>query len=107
MKAKLMRVQKEPSKRIKFDLQLHVPEKDKFLAVIGGRFAVLANLGDQSIEDMNEAANTALLETAEDALGRKRKKNNEWVTGEIHDLCDQRIKFKPHRNKNEATMEKY
>ena len=64
MKAKLKRVQKEPSKRIKFDLQLHVPEKDKFLAVIGGRFAVLANLSDQSIKDMNEAANTALLETA-------------------------------------------
>ena len=36
MKAKLKRVQKEPSKRIKFDLQLHVPEKDKFMAVIGG-----------------------------------------------------------------------
>ena len=65
-----------------------------------GRFAVLANLGDQSIEDMNEATNTALLESAEEVLGRKRNENKEKVTGEIHDLCDQRVKFKPHRNKN-------
>ena len=107
MKAKLKRLQKEPSKRIKFDLQLHVPEKDDFLAVIGGRFAMLANLGDQSIEAMHEAASRALLETAEEVLGRKSKKNNEWVTGEILDLCDQRIEFKPHRNKNEATIDKY
>ena len=49
---------------------------------------MLANLGEQSIEDMNEAANTALLETTEEVLGRKRKKTNDCMTGEILDLCD-------------------
>ena len=74
---------------IKFDLEkLNDPEiASVFKDQIGGRFAAL-NLPDSSVEELAGDFKEVVLETAEEILGRWRKKIQPWVTNDILDLCD-------------------
>lgn len=38
------------------------------------------------------------MSAAQDVLGKKKKKNQPWVTNEVIDLCDERRKLKGKRN---------
>ena len=91
MKLKLKKRQKPANPRIKFDLErLDDPEvAEIFQARIGGRFAALSIL-DKDINELTTSLNEAVLETAEEVVGRQRKKHKPWVTNDILDLCDER-----------------
>ena len=42
----------------------------------------------------------SLVSTAEEVLGKQRKKIQPWVTNEVLDLCDQRRQLKQQKNAN-------
>lgn len=98
------RLQKD-TPRIKFDLEkLRDPEIAKeFQATVGGKFAAL-NLIDKDINELTNALNESLTESAEQILGKRRPKHNPWMTNEILNLCDQRraLKCKKHTNEEGA-----
>ena len=91
MKLKLNKLFHAPNPRIKFDLEkLNDPEiASVFKAEVGGRFAAL-NLVDSSFEELAGDFKEVVLESAEEILGRRRKKIQPWVTNDILDLCDKR-----------------
>ena len=95
MKIKLKKKYKAAQTRIKFDLEkLKDPEvAEMFQAQLGGKFAAL-NLVDIEINDLTDSMNEAVRETAEEVLGRHRKKHHPWVTDNILDLCDKRRALK-------------
>ena len=45
----------------------------------------------------------SLVSTAEEVLGKQRKKIQPWVTNEVLDLCDQRRQLKQQRYANTET----
>ena len=107
MKVKLKKKQKPTNPRIKFDLEkLDDPEvAEIFQARIGGRFAAL-NLLDKDINDLITSFNEAVRETAEEVVGRQRKKHQPWVTNDILDLCDER-KQEKEKHSNQEGAERY
>ena len=68
-----------------------------FQAQLGGRFAAL-NLLDNDINSLTDNFNEAVRETAEEVLGRQRKKKQPWVSNDILDLCDERRSLKKTRH---------
>ena len=45
----------------------------------------------------------SLVSTAEEVLGKQRKKIHPWVTNEVLDLCDQRLQLKLQKYANTET----
>ena len=95
MKVRLKKKFQAANPRIKFDLEkLKDPEVNEvFQAQLGGRFAAL-NLLDSDINDLTNSFNEAVRETAEEVLGRQRKKHQPWISNDILDLCDKRRTLK-------------
>ncbi|XP_076438321.1 uncharacterized protein LOC143277407 [Babylonia areolata] len=107
MKMKLKKKHQAVQPRIKFDLEkLKDPEiEEVFQAQLGGRFAALSLL-DNNINDLTNTFNEAVRETAEEVLGRQRKKHQPWISNDILDLCDKRRSLKKTKNTspNEAAQ---
>ncbi|XP_076443957.1 uncharacterized protein LOC143282244 [Babylonia areolata] len=107
MKMKLKKKHQAVQPGIKFDLEkLKDPEiEEVFQAQLGGRFAALSLL-DNNINDLTNTFNEAVRETAEEVLGRQRKKHQPWISNDILDLCDKRRSLKKTKNTspNEAAQ---
>ena len=90
MKLKTKRSTKSP--RIRFDLEkLKVPKIAEVLqAKVGGMFAFLWS----DVYTLANSLKEMPLSTAEEVLGRQRKKIQPWVTNEVLELCDQRRQLK-------------
>ena len=72
---------------------------------MGGKFAALFVL-DSGVETLAKCVKEGLLSTAEQVLGRQRKKIQPWVTSEVLDLCDQRRRLKQQKyTSTEAGLE--
>ena len=108
VKLKLRRQKQPENTRIKFDLdKLRDPQVAAvFQAQLGGKFAAL-NLLDGSIDDLEGNFRKTVLDTAEEVLGRQRKKKQPWVTNEVLDLCDKRRKLKGTRHTTPEAAEQY
>lgn len=63
-----------------------------FKATAGGKFAAL-NLVDTLAGNIREV----LLSTAQEAMGRQRKRKQPWVMNDILDICEQRRDLKRER----------
>ena len=63
-----------------------------FRAQVGGRFAALAVMNDD-VDTLANNIKEVLTESAEEILGRSRKKLQPWVTNEVLDLCDNGLKM--------------
>ena len=70
-----------------------------FQATIGGRCAPLATLVDEDadLDSMFTHFNKAATDTADELLGKQRRKKKPWVTPEILDLYNQRRDLKKKR----------
>ena len=64
-----------------------------FQAKVDGNFAALCIL-DSDIDTLANNLKEGLFSTAEEVLGRQRKKIQPWVTNVFLDLCDQRRQLK-------------
>ena len=108
MKLKLKKKYKAANPRIRFDVdKLKDPEVNTiFQAQLGGRFAVL-NLLDRDVDDLAEEFKEAVLDTAEEVLGRQRKKTQPWIPNEVLDLCDERRNLKGKRFTSPEAAEQY
>ena len=106
MKLKLKRDSKSP--HIRFDLEkLRDPKVDEvFKAQVGGRFAALATL-DCDVNTLAENIKEVLLSSAEEVLGKQRKRKQPWVTDDILDLCDERRALKKERGQDLTSANKY
>ena len=95
--------------RIRFDLEKlnDSTVMSAFQAIIGGRFASLATLADESadLDTMVTRFNKAVTDTAAELLGKQRLKRKPWVTSEILDLCDQRRDLKKKRGESEKAKD--
>ena len=56
-------------------------------AKVGGKFAALYIL-DSKIDTLANSLKEGLLSTAEEVLGRQRKKIQLWIATNVLDLCD-------------------
>ncbi|XP_076452247.1 uncharacterized protein LOC143287892 [Babylonia areolata] len=101
LKLKCKRCPRNP--RIRFDLEkLKDPEiADVFQAQVGGKFAAL-NLMDIDVDTLADNIKEVLTTTAEQVVGKKRKRIQPWVTNEVLDLCD---KWRELRKKKHSSNE--
>ena len=107
---RLKRFSKPKHKRLKFDLEnLKYPNMlETFQAMIGEKFVPLTIMNDE-YTDLDSAIatfNIAVIETANEILGKHRQKKNPWVTTEILDLFDRRRELRKKRVEPEG-YEKY
>ena len=116
---RLKKTSKSKHTRLKFDLEkLKDPNVlETFQAMIGGKLAPLTIMSneDTDIDSMITTFNTAVTETASEILGKHRQKkktnkqtnnNKNWITAEIHELCDIRRELRKKRFEPEGS-EKY
>ena len=108
LKLKLQTKRKPQSTRIRFDLEkLQDPLiAEEFQAQIGGKFAAL-NIIDSDTNTIANEFSKIMTTTAEEVLGKHRKKKQPWVTNEILDLCDRRRELKPQKSKSPQKAEEY
>ena len=108
MKVKLKKKQTAANPRIKFDLEkLKDPQINEiFQAQLGGRFAAL-NLLNSDINDLTTSFTEIVQETAEEVLGRQRKKHQPWITDDILDLCDKRRALKRTKHDSPDSAARY
>ncbi|XP_076443965.1 uncharacterized protein LOC143282251 [Babylonia areolata] len=102
LKLKCKRCPRNP--RIRFDLEkLKDPEiADVFQAQVGRKFAAL-NLMDIDVDTLSNNIKEVLTTTAEQVVGKKRKRIQPWVTNEVLDLCDKRRELRKKKHpSNEA-----
>ena len=66
---------------------------EEFQAKVGGKFAALCVL-DIDVGTVANGLKEVLLSTADEVLGRQRKRVQPWVINEILHLCDQRRQLK-------------
>ena len=106
MKLKVKRRPQNP--RIRFDLEkLKDPQiAEMFKAQVGGKFAAL-NILDSEVDTLACDIKEVLLTTAEEVLGRKRRKIQPWVTNEVLDLCDKRRELKGKRHTSVEALANY
>ena len=72
---------------------------------MGGKFAALFVL-DSGVETLAKCVKEWLLSTAEQVLGRQRKKIQPWVTSKVLDVCNQRQHLKQQKyTSTEAELE--
>ena len=64
-----------------------------FQAKIGGKSEALCVL-DSDVDTLFNSLKEVLLSTAEEVLGRQRKKIQPWVTNKVLDLCNHRRQLK-------------
>ena len=102
-RVRLKKINKPKNPRLKFNLdRLKDPTiAESFKATIGGKFAPLLAL-DEDVETMTSVFNTVLTETANEQLGKHRRKTQPWVTDKILDMCDERRDLKKHKNTTRA-----
>ena len=62
-----------------------------------GKFVALCVL-DSDIDNLTYSLKEGLLSTAEEVLGKRRKKIQPWVTKEVLDQCDQRRQLKQQKH---------
>ena len=103
-KLKLDSKRRPKSSRICFDLdKLKDPQiAEVFQAQVGGKFAAL-NIIDCDIDTLSNNIKETLITTADEVLGKKRKKIKPWVTNEVLDLCDNRRELRKEKHKNIET----
>lgn len=106
----LKKIKKQDSVRIKFNLdKLKDPNIiEAFQASIGGKFAPLLALDDNQdteIDIMINTFNTAVIETANDILGKHRPRKKPWITEDILELCDKRRNLKPKKSETEGARQ--
>ena len=93
--------------RIRFSLEkLKDPNiSENFRATIGGKFAQLLALEnrDTEIDALINSFETAVIETANNILGKRRPAKNSWVTDNILKLYDKRRELEQKRNTTERT----
>ena len=106
LKLKAKRCPKNP--RIRFDLEKLKDPKiaDVFQAQVGGKFAALQIL-DKDVDTLANGIKDVLLTTAEEVLGRERKKIQPWITNEVLDLCDKRRALRPKKFLTDETRAEY
>ena len=106
LKLKVKRRPQNPS--IHLDLEtLNDPEiAEVFKAKVGGKFAAL-NILDSEVDSLASDIKEVLLTTAEDVLGRRRRKIQPWVTNEVLCLCDKRRVMKGKRHTSEQALANY
>ena len=106
----LKNTNKSSHPRIKFDLdKLKDPNvAADFQAVIGGKFAPLmvVDVDHSNTDEFINKFNSAVMETAEEVLGKHRPAKKPWVTQDLLDLCDQRRNLKNKKAEKEGA-EKY
>ena len=107
----LKKTKKQGQTRIKFDLEKlqdpHVAQA--FKAQIGGKFAPLLVL-DADCRDADtliDTFNTAVVETANEVLGKKRPIKKPWVTQDLLKLCDKRSELKKLKFASEDGAKQY
>ena len=61
----------------------------RFQAKVDGKFAAFCVI-DLDVDALANSLKEGLLSTADEVLGRQRKKIQPWVTNEVLDLCNQR-----------------
>ena len=95
---RLKKIIKPTNTRMKYDLEkLKDPTVAKaFQAKIGGTFAPLILLENENndIDAMVSAMNIAVIETANEMLGKHRRIKKPWVTSDILDQTDKRRELK-------------
>ena len=94
------KLKKQPkSPRIRFDLEKlqNVSMAEAFHAKIGGKFAALVTISED-VESMANDLKEFLIQSAEEVIGRSRKKKQEWMNEECLDLCDKTRELKPKRH---------
>ena len=99
-KVRLKKTKKSKSTRLKFNLdRLKDPNiLESFKATIGGKFAPLLALEDNSVGTLTTQFNEVLAEAANETLGKIRRKSQAWVTDEILEMCDKRRDLKKSKN---------
>ena len=107
-RVRLRKINKAKFTRPRFNLdKLEDPAiKEDFQARIGGRFAPLEAL-DENNMDLDSVVNTfnaALLETAEELLGKHQRPKKPWVTDDILVLCDRRRELKKRKGDPEGAQ---
>lgn len=107
LKLKLRR-DNNKSPRIRFNLEkLKDPDTERiFQAQVGGKFAALATI-DCDIDALAGSIKEVLLSTADEVLGKQRKRKQPWVTDDILDLCDERRALKRGRGRDPTSADKY
>ena len=73
--------------------------------MIGRKFAPLTikSNADTDINSMITIFNTAVIETANEILGKHRQKKKPWVTAEILELCDKKRELRKKRFEPEGS----
>ena len=104
---RLERISKPKHIRLKFDLEkLKDPNVlETFQAVIGGKFApfTIMDNEDTGLDSVIITFNTAVIETANEILGKHCQKKKLLVTAEILDLCDKRRELRKKRFEPEGS----
>ena len=67
------------------------------MMMVGRKFSALCVL-DSDVDTIANSLKEGLLLTAEEVLGRQKKKIQPWVTNEVLGLCDQRRQLKQQRH---------
>ena len=97
-KVRLKKTKKPKNTRLKFNLdRLKDPSiVESFQATVGGKFAALLTLDDDA-DALTTKFNAVMTETANDILGKHRRKTQPWVTDEILEMCDKRRDLKKNK----------
>ena len=108
IKLKLSARRKSKLPRIRFDLEkLKDPAVAKvFQACIGGKFAAL-NLIDSDVDTMASEVKEVLLSSADEILGKRRRKIKPWVTDTVLDLCDKRRELRSQKHSSDEARAQY
>lgn len=106
LKLKIKRSQKSP--RIRFDLEKLKDPKiaEVFQAQVGGKFAALST-ADSDVDTLAGNIKEVLLNTADEVIGRPRRKKQPWITSEILDLCDERRTLKQAKKSSPEAASSY
>ena len=108
LKLKLKTQRPTKSTRIRFDLDRLKDSNvaEEFRATVGGKFAVLTLL-HEDVDAMADNVRDVLFTSAEEVLGKRRRKKQPWVTSDILDMCDERRVLKKDKNKDLESASKY
>ena len=96
-RTRLSKINKPKPTRLKFNLEkLKDPQvMEQFQAVIGGKFAPLLALDTENDLDATiDQMNSAIIDTANDLLGKYHQPKKPWITAEVLQLCDTRRQLK-------------
>ena len=60
-----------------------------------------------NVENITEGFTKAINETAQEVLGQRRAKKQQWISNETVEMCDKRRKAKQRKENSEEEMEEY